>query len=130
MDKKAQGWGASLHNATQRVVSDLGGITEAQRIIGKRGEALAMKVVFLIPTKIKERWGTYHSAMGRYDLDNLEKLVMDVIMGKRGSALGEDDGRIAHKEGIKVWCSPPEAKCLVRLHRPLAVNEIIERMLK
>lgn len=130
IDKKTLAWIASVRYAVQSALRDMGGIKVAESIIGKRSDILSMKSVFRIPTKDKSRWGTLHSQANRYDLDNLEKLIMDTMTGKRESPLGSDDSRIAHKEGVKIWSRPEDAGCIVRLAKPLPVDEILRRMME
>lgn len=114
-DPLTQRWAEAVLLAARRCLRHLGGVEQANLILGGAGGPLTLKAVFMIPTKEAKRWGKPHIASGRYDLDNLEKLIMDVVLGKRGAPFGSDDSRIAHKETVKVWCEPRHAKALVQL---------------
>ncbi len=117
VDPKTKAWAASVRSAAQRCIDGLGGKEALAAILGSRRTPLAMRVIFHIPTKIPKQWGQWHSAIGRYDLDNLEKLVMDELMGRKGAPMGSDDARITDKWGIKLWCRPRDAGCHVTLQQ-------------
>jgi len=131
VDPRTKAWAASVRSAAQRCMDGLGGPKVTEAILGGKRCPLAMRVIFHIPTKNPKDWGKWHSAASRYDLDNLEKLVMDELMGRKGCPLGSDDARIANKWGIKLWSRPRDAGCYVTLEQAgdpaLAVAQMMGR---
>lgn len=80
--------------------------------------ALAVDMVFMIPTKQKERWGEL--CVVKPDKDNLEKAVLDVMGDCQMFAVG--DQQVAAGEVQKVWCRVGDEGVLVVVSKAKATK--------
>lgn len=128
IDRRVEAWQESVRRATLSAISDFGREEIAETAFWSKRGALLMKVIFKMPHKQPSMWGQLHISGNKADLDNLEKLVMDEIAGKVKSPLPGNDSRICHKEGLKVWCRPREAGCVVTLQEITAAAALARFM--
>lgn len=96
-------------------------IKAAQQVLGlpPLEGALAVDLVFLMPTKQRARWGVLCSM--KPDKDNLEKAVLDV-MGDCG-VFKVGDQQVAAGEVIKCWCKADRAGVLIQVKRARVARE-------
>ena len=119
VDPKIRGWQRAVEHAAKMAKQSLH--TGSGSMVANVADALGryrplkLSVTFFFGTRHKERWGHPHTH--KPDVDNLAKLIMDVLV--KAQLITGDDCRISLACLRKVWCDLSGSGAVIMLEEDM-----------